>query len=501
MNILIISLLYIGVLLIAAKLAEEGFSRIGLIPFLGPIFIGIILGGGVLDIIRINPIISFFTSLGIIFLLFIAGAEEIGGKIEFRKKLMISSIIQLTIPLIIIIYLLLYLDISNPLILSVPLVMTSVGPLTRLLTDLGISKSELGETIFYQGTLVEIASVILFSIFSSPIQRLPLMIVGVIGLFIFLAVLGSKFAKILDKIEENINTREIELATVIFSILLVGFIAEIVGFNSAIASLFLGYLLRDYLKERTDLLIKLKGITYGLFEPLFFVSIGLYFAKINYEILEIGLILFSAIFITKFLSGYLSAKIINVEKTVNGLGTSVKGGVDASLLISALTLGYIDSINYSISALAISLQALIIPVLFKVKSGYHVKKERKAFLENALGNLSLVFSTCNESLREIIRKINENDLTAIVIVNNEMSPIGYVSVEDLLEIEPSLYEKLTACDLILRDLPRINKKEKIRTALRKFEETRVPIIAVVDDESKIVGTLYEKELLKYISRF
>jgi len=42
MSVLIITLLYIGIMLFSAKLAEELFSRLGLIPFVGAIFIGIV---------------------------------------------------------------------------------------------------------------------------------------------------------------------------------------------------------------------------------------------------------------------------------------------------------------------------------------------------------------------------------------------------------------------------------------------------------------------------
>lgn len=80
MNPVIVSLLYIGIMLVAAKLMEAGFSRLGLTPFVGAIVAGIILGRGVLGIIQLNSIISFVTSLGIVFLLFLAGAEEFGGR-------------------------------------------------------------------------------------------------------------------------------------------------------------------------------------------------------------------------------------------------------------------------------------------------------------------------------------------------------------------------------------------------------------------------------------
>lgn len=48
MNATLISLLYLGIMILAAKLIEELFGRLNLIRFIGPIIIGIILGPGIL---------------------------------------------------------------------------------------------------------------------------------------------------------------------------------------------------------------------------------------------------------------------------------------------------------------------------------------------------------------------------------------------------------------------------------------------------------------------
>jgi len=74
MDTAVTSLLYLGVLLLAAKLMEELFGRLNLVRFVGPILMGIILGPGLLNLVKLNDIVSFIASLGIVFLLFLAGA-------------------------------------------------------------------------------------------------------------------------------------------------------------------------------------------------------------------------------------------------------------------------------------------------------------------------------------------------------------------------------------------------------------------------------------------
>ncbi|BDC18980.1 cation:proton antiporter [Acidianus sp. HS-5] len=503
MSLLIISLLYIGIMLILAKLMEEAFSRLKLVPFVGSIFLGIILGQGVLDFIKINEIISFITSLGIVFLLFLAGAEEIGlTDINTDKNVLFSSIIQLVMPFISIFILLLLFKIPDALLLAIPLGMTSVGPLTRLLIDLGISKEKTGVMIFYEGTVVEITSVIIFAIISNLSKNFILTAVEIIGIILGIFLLSPYIARILEKIEVYINAREVEFASIISLILLISFISEIFSFNSAISALFLGFLLRDYFKDRKDLLDKLHGFTYGFFEPLFFVSIGLYFTKINFSILTLGIIITLTIITSKFLAGLVSSIIVKTPRLINALGTSTKGGVDASLLISALSLSLINRVEYSFAALAISISALIIPLLFKATSGYNVKGKQKrnkveSKISSILPNFKYVTVSCDENLRSVIQKINELGVN-VIIVCKEKKALGVVSTQELLEIEPSKYEILKVCNIELHEVVTLNEDAKIKELLNTFKEKEVPVIGILNKDGELVGTIYERDLLRLL---
>ncbi len=67
----------LGLLLIGAKLGEEAFRRLGLLPFVGAILVGILVGPRVLRLVQsptLDPTVALFVTLGINFLLFISGA-------------------------------------------------------------------------------------------------------------------------------------------------------------------------------------------------------------------------------------------------------------------------------------------------------------------------------------------------------------------------------------------------------------------------------------------
>ncbi|WP_198429818.1 cation:proton antiporter [Sulfurisphaera tokodaii] len=496
-SLLVDSLLYLGIMLILAKLAEEAFSRLNLVRFVGPIIVGVLLGPGVLDLVKINIIISFITSLGIVFLLFLAGAEELGEKLKVESKDYFSFLIELSLPILIISILLLYFKIFS-LLLVIPLAMTSAGPLTRLLIDLGISKHKIGLALFYQSVLNEIVAVVLFAIFSK-FQILDIISILLVVLFIFLG--GGKIAKLLELIEGYVKVREIEFATIISVIFIIGYVAEVFSFNSAITALFLGFLLRDYLKDRPYLIERLRAFTYGFFEPLFFVSIGLYFVKISPTLLLLSLITFLVTIGSKFFAGLISAKIQGIDPVINGLGTSMKGGVDVSLLISALTSNLITPYQYSFSSLAITFSSLVLPLLFRMKFGKPKIQENKINLQqpvlNIIKNQTVV--NCYQTLREAIGIINERGYRAIVVVDENFRPLGYVSVSQLLEIDPNDYEILKVCDIYKNEVKILEKKSKVIDVLRVFRETEEPVVVIVDDDGRLLSVVYERELLRYLT--
>jgi Kef-type K+ transport system membrane component KefB len=88
----LLALLFIGALLLLAKLGEELFEKFRIVSYVAAIIIGIIIGPGVLGLITILPNISLFISLGINFLLFTGGALEF-KELETRKLLKPSNIL------------------------------------------------------------------------------------------------------------------------------------------------------------------------------------------------------------------------------------------------------------------------------------------------------------------------------------------------------------------------------------------------------------------------
>ncbi|MCY0858911.1 MAG: cation:proton antiporter [Sulfolobaceae archaeon] len=500
MNVIVISLLYIGIMLFLAKTFEEIFRRLNLVAFVGPIIIGIILRH--FGIVSVNDIVSFITSLGIVFLLFLAGAEEFDIRSSsITLKDYITVIIQIIVPYVAITIILYYMHFTDFLLFAVPLAMTSAGPLTRLLMDTGLSNTEIGNAIFRQVIYVEIVFVILFALFEN-LSRFFITVVEVSLIIILILLIGRFVSKLLEKIEAYFKVREIEFASIVSLILIVSYIASIYMFNAAISAFFLGLLLRDYIHDRPEISERLHAFTYGFFEPLFFLGIGLYVSQIDITTFIFALLIFSILISSRFLSGYLASLVINVRSDVNAIGTSVKGGVDSSLLLSAFTLGYVTSKEYSIGILSISMVALVIPILFRrvYKGSEIISSKSKIKLSSTVKDIDIkpLYAKCNENLRSLINKIDERGARGIVIVDDNMRPLGYVSVATLLEIDPSKYEEMSACDVQIEEVPIDDENTKIIDILRRFRETESPVIAIVNSKGELITTIYERELLRYL---
>ncbi len=499
-------MLYLGIMLVLAKAFEELFLRAKLIPFIGAIVVGIILGGGVTGLVHVNATIQFVSSLGITLLLFLSGAEEFDVNGKLSANTLIAAAMELALPFAAVYASLMVMGLRPDPLLVIPLIMTSVGPLARLLMDLGIAKTNLGESLFQQGVLIEVISIILFAILLTlRLRNSALTLMGMVLLVAMIFAVGPWVSRFFEYIEGYIKVREVEFAAVVSLILVASFLAELVNFNSAVTALFLGILLRRYFKDRPELLEKLHGFTYGFFEPLFFVSIGLYFARISLYLLLIGIAISLVLLSSKVAAGALAALALGSDVLTNGLGTSTKGGVDASLLVSLLTMGFITKPTYSYLTLSLIVNALLVPLIFRAafKPATQINAAVRIRLNNGIMSigkqLKPLTATCGDDLRRIVNSMVERDVRAIVIVNEENKPLGYLSVHQLLEVDPAIYESTLACSLPLNELITVSSDARIIDVLRKFRETEAPIIGVVDHDNRLVATIYERELMRLLT--
>lgn len=520
------ALAILGLLLIGAKLGEELFRRAGLIPFVGAILVGILVGPGVLGFVQSptsDPTIALFVTLGINFLLFISGAQEfeatrLRSMLRNRKTLLVS-LLEFTVRFlgITVLAYLLFQDLLPAVVIGIVAGMSSAGPLSRLLTDTGLARTHEGTAIFSQVVVIEIAAVVVFSfVYDLAGTAITLVSVAIVAAEVAITV-GSivlfgryVLVPLLEKVESRFQSREPVFAITVAIVLVAGFLGQITGFNSAIVALFLGLLLQDFFAARPVLTEKFHAFTYGFFEPLFFVGLGLYFVQVTPGLLILGVAIFLVALTLDAVMGAASARFFGVEVWKNAFGTCVNGGVDAALLVSALTasVALVSGYTYSAAAIGIAMLSLTAPLLFRLRAppvtldreeGVRniVRQELNALTADEISKtLPTVAVRDTDPVRDAVRKCIDLDARAACVVNAKGRPVGTLILRDVMTLGRRDMAALRVKDTDLAIPLRVRQKESALPLATLFKETNVPIVAVVDEQGKLVGTILEREILR-----
>ncbi|MDG7037552.1 MAG: cation:proton antiporter [Nitrososphaerota archaeon] len=522
--IAISSLAFLGILLITAKAGEEVFHRLGLTPFVGAILVGVLLGPGVFGIISVLPTISLFISLGIDFLLFVSGAEEFdSAKLRkvFRKRGSLEvSLLQFVVRLIAItvISYLIFHSVVEAIIIGIVVGMSSAGPLSRLLSDTGLARTDEGTAIFSQVLVIEVAAVVLYSFVYDLVGKYVTItnlaiISGELVAAVLAIIVFGRFIMIplLERVEVSFKSREAVFAIIISILLIAGFAGQITGFNAAIVALFLGLLMQKFLAARPVLMEKLRAFTYGFFEPMFFAGIGLYFIRITPSLIVTGLAIFGIALALNTTVGAGFARFFSVGIWRNAFGTGVKGGVDAALLVSSVTASVllIRSYAYSATAIGIALLAIATPLLFRMRAplisvnhetGTKRKVVKQQLQEMTAEEISKILPTvvlsADEPAIQAFRKLSEHDARAAVVLNSENIPVATLLMRDVLTLSRREMTKVKVSDVQLAEVVKVGRNEPGLRLTGIFRETNIPIIAVVDEKGGLIGTIQEREVLR-----
>jgi Kef-type K+ transport system membrane component KefB len=518
------SLAYLGILLVGAKLGEEAFRKLGLIPFVGAILFGILIGPGVFGVVDALPTIALFVTIGIDFLLFVSGAEEFEAdrlrSVLAKKKSLAVPLAQFTIRFLAVaaVSYFAFHQLTEAVVIGIVVGMSSAGPLSRLLTDTGLARTAEGTTIFSQVLVIEVAAVVLYSfVFDLAGRAVTLMSVALTAGELCAAILGivafGRYVMIplLERVEARFKSREAVFATIISILLIAGFIGQLAGFNAAIVALFLGLLMQKFLAARPVLMEKLRSFTYGFFEPMFFAGLGLYFVRVTPVLIVAGLGIFGVALASGVLVGGVSAGFLRIDRWRYAFGTTVKGGVDAALLVSALAAGavLIGGFVYSSTAIAIALLSLAAPLLFKgraplVSIDHEAGTEKKVVMERLRSmtaaeicrTLPTVTVRYDDLAREAIRKLSVLNARAAVVVDGEDKPVATLLMHDIIGLSAREMSTMDVSEIPLADVVRVRESEPGLNLTTTFRETNVPIVAVVDANGKMLGTILEREILR-----
>ena len=378
------------VILIATTLAGHLAARAGIPAVLGQLLIGIIIGPGVLNLIRSTELIEQFAEIGVILLMFMAGIEsDIQQLKKYFKPALLVAVSGVLLPVIAMGSASLWFGyhFQEALFIGVVFSATSVSISVVVLREFKALNGKEGATVLGAAVADDILGVLLLSLMitlvgssgvtghvSSNNILTQLVFQGLFfaGVFLLVRWIAPAIMHLSNKL--LIPTSNTISAMIIC--LSMAYIAELVGLSGAIGAFFAGIAVgQTPTKKIVD--TNIEPISNTLFVPVFFISIGLSVSFNNFlTSLPFITIMTILAILTKWFGGELGSILAGFDRNsgrVVGTGMIARGemalitaqiGFNAHLLDKSL---YVDIIFIIVIA------TLLAPLLLR----WSLKRLRK----------------------------------------------------------------------------------------------------------------------------
>ena len=307
------------VILVAGLIFSEAFRRLHL-PYVTALIVGgIIIGPSLLNIAVVDETILFLGSIGLIFLMFMAGSE-IKMKTFKRtgKEIALLSVLNGIIPFLVGYWVgtVFGLNFITSIVLGIVFISSSVAVIIPSLERMGLIHTRLGETVVSATVFEDIGSLLLLAFILqsfAPTTPLPLFLyIPVIIIIIFsLKVLIPELEKLYHYKKRGQDLWESKLRFILVILIATVILFEFIGMKALIAGFIIGIILGDAIVGKVE--EKIRTISYGIFIPTFFIIIGIQTdlsAFVSIQSLYLTLAIVFGLIAAKIVSGFVGGKLL-----------------------------------------------------------------------------------------------------------------------------------------------------------------------------------------------
>ncbi len=361
------------------------------------IIIGYLIGSYLLRFASVESIkiLEFLALIGFIFLMFLSGLEIDVDQIKAsfpRRRLTLSRFLKNPLLVGLVFFAVtLFLSILGAWILSnivnissvwyfsLIMITTSVGVIFPVLKSRGETIGHFGQMMILAAAVADIFSILLFTftayIIKNGFRPEIFLIIGLFLIFYLFYFLGRKlrhmfFRKItfqLAHAASQISIRGTLLIMLVFVVL-----AQLLGTEVVLLGAFLSGLLLSFFlqKERSLLMIKLDGMGFGFFIPVFFIMVGAKFSPASLAEFDNSLVIFLVLLLitlyaVKVLPSLMWARLFGTRRAIAG-GFLMASRL--SLIIAATSIGLelnviTPGVNASFIMMAV-ITCLVSPIIF-----------------------------------------------------------------------------------------------------------------------------------------
>ncbi len=394
---LIAFFLQVGVMLAVALLAGEAARRLGQPAVLGEIIGGIILGPSILGLLapgihsllfvqgeNTHRMLNAFVNLGMLYFLFIAGMEVDLSKVRSRGRAsLLMSVFGIVVPFALgSASVLLFPAIWDapsqsgslfPIFVGAALSISALPVIIRILMDLDLIRTELGQSVVTSAIIDDLAGWSLFvyilGVMTSAGAANPLMVLLRVVLmgasFLLLGrFLGDRFLRFARRAGGEAGGL---LAMISVAVLAGAVAASRCGVHPVFGAFLVGVALGPTLRHTPCVDTIIRQFAISLFAPLYFVSIGLRLDFTRFFDLPLVLLVVAVAFTGKLAgvgAGALLGRMKPRDAVAAAFALNARGAVEIILAGVALSAGVIDNrIFLSLVVMAFVTTMVSVPVI------------------------------------------------------------------------------------------------------------------------------------------
>jgi len=277
------AVLSLFLILLAAKVGDELFKRLGQPTLIGEILAGVIVGPAVLGLVEPSEVIDVFAELGVVFILFWVGLEtRLHELLKVGRSATAVGLLGVVLPFAggYAIALGRGEDTATALFFAAALVATSVGITSAVLIGLRALDTRSGRTILGAAVVDDILAMLVVAVASAVAvgggtSIVELVVVGAMALaFVgFFALGGTRVMRRYPRMLAAPRFAESPLLPAVILCLGLAALAAEIGLAAIIGAFLAGMMVAET-KEQLPIEEEVAPL-YAFFAPFFFVSIGL----------------------------------------------------------------------------------------------------------------------------------------------------------------------------------------------------------------------------------
>lgn len=530
------ALLYIGLLIVVAKLMEGVLGRFHLSAIVAYMATGVLLGP-VAGIVEPTEELHAFLGIGGFLFFFLIGLDEIdvrGFLASIRGRFFIAATISVVASLLVALVVTssvfydfgLNLKFTDALALAGIMSLSSLGVVAKELSDRGRLRDPIGIQMFTTVVIAELIAMLVvgFTIGEHDHHPTPLsmaVLLAKIAGFTIVAWLVSVrvIPQLVVVLQRVLNVPYLSFGLILGTLFLMVIAAEEIGLHGKLGALLIGAALSNLpYQVRRDLIPGMRSVADGLFVPLFFASAGLY---LSLSFLKLPPLTIAALVIVPMLGNFAGAFIgafaTRLERPFPlASGLMAKGIAEIALLLVLLDSGVLGSDVFSLLATIMFVYILLSP--FVIRFAFNrAKPIEHATLPDTLPPSLVRFALDHITVSDILNRthalpnseMSVRDFVDRWVVPHQQDYVvedrdgelsGIVSLSMLRYLPKDAWDRTPLRDVVRRTTPQAHPDELVEDVLQRMTENSISALPVIDrDSEKFLGMVTSLDILELVT--